>query len=850
MNIDLNSNQEIQPFETEHRAILRAMAPECTVLLKSNGDFPLDKPCPVALYGSGARHTVMGGTGSGEVNTRTFVNVEQGLKDAGFTITTSEWLDAYDAVLDKAHENFILGIKESAKKKHTLAILEGMGKVMPLPEYDLPLSQTGSDTAVYVLSRISGEGADREPVPGDILLSRSELRDILTLHKLYRRFLLVLNTSGPVDLSPLEAVDNILILSQLGIDTGAVLADLLLGRSYPSGKLTTTWTAWEDYCRTGEFGNADDTCYYEDVYVGYRYFDSVGKEPLFPFGFGLGYTTFNYSFRDVRAEHADDRITVFAAVKNTGTFAGRETLQLYVSPPALTQDMPYQTLAAFAKTKELSPGGSTEVELSFCLSDLASYDDKNACWFLDKGDYLLRLGTDSRDTDICAVVWLGGEGRIILRQSRNVLGDPGFAPWKPEKGQDGLSANSAVPDNVPVLSMDAESFSAVCTDPDGAADGRADSAADPALEKQLAERIAGLSDKELAYLNIGAFSDAPSVVSLIGSAGKKVAGAAGESTGKLADKGIPSLVMSDGPAGLRLSPVYFTDKKGVHSLADPIPKSMLEFFSPLQKTILSLFKTKPGKDAVLHEQYAAAIPIGTAIAQSWDPALAEACGDIVGDEMERFGVHLWLAPALNIHRDIRCGRNFEYYSEDPLVSGIFSAAITRGVQKHPGCGVTIKHYAANNQEFNRYNNNSRVSERAMREIYLRGFEICVRLSQPIALMTSYNLLNGTHTSEHRGLIEDILRQEFGFKGIVMTDWVTARGVLSKGAKYAPPRASKIAAAGGDLAMPGEKEDYKDILNALKDGSLDRKQLETNALRVAALAVKMNAEHVKYRGISI
>ena len=168
------------------------------------------------------------------------------------------------------------------------------------------------------------------------------------------------------------------------------------------------------------------------------------------------------------------------------------------------------------------------------------------------------------------------------------------------------------------------------------------------------------------------------------------------------------------------------------------------------------------------------------------------------------------------------------------------------MQKHPGCGVTIKHFAANNQETNRYNNNSRVTERAMREIYLRGFDLCIRYSSPAALMTSYNLLNGTHTSEHRGLIEDILRHEFGFKGIVMTDWVTARGILSKGAKYAPPRASRIAAAGGDLAMPGEKEDYKDILNALKDGSLDRKALLTNALRVAALAKKMNAEHVRYR----
>ncbi|MBR2122932.1 MAG: glycoside hydrolase family 3 C-terminal domain-containing protein [Lachnospiraceae bacterium] len=890
MDTQQNFLHQIQPYETEHRLLVRKLAPECTVLLKSAGDFPLESPCPVALYGNGARHTVMGGTGSGEVNTRTFVNVEEGLKEAGFTIATSDWLDGYDAVLDRAHEDFLRGIRESAKKKHTLALLEGMGKVMPHPEYDLPVTNAGCDTAVYVLSRISGEGADRQSDPGDILPGRSELRDILAINSLYRRFLLVLNTGGPVDLSPLEAVGNILVLSQLGIDTGNVLADLLLGKAYPSGKLTTTWTAWEDYCDIGDFGNADDTCYTEDIYVGYRYFDSVGKKPLFPFGFGLGYTTFSFlpgeagialpdedtgltGFTGLTGPSAfgnSDLVTVSAAVKNTGSFAGRETLQLYVSPPARTLNMPYQTLAAFAKTPELTPGESTELKLSFHLSDLSSYDGKTACWFLDRGDYLLRLGTSSRDTVICAVIRIGGNedavdgGRIILRKCKNVLGDAGFIPWRPEKEKALQPGSLTVPGGIPVICVDPAVFCAaytenICTEtaagpdrkgsgePAGNAPEEIDEIpADAAGDRHLTDLIESLPDKELAYLNIGAFSDAPSALSLIGSAGKKVAGAAGESTGKLADRGIPSLVMSDGPAGLRLSPLFFTDRKGVHSMEDSLPQSMLELLSPFQKALIGLFKKKPGKDAVLHEQYATAIPIGTAIAQSWDPALAEACGDIVGDEMERFGVHLWLAPALNIHRDIRCGRNFEYYSEDPLVSGIFAAAVTRGVQKHPGCGVTIKHFAANNQETNRYNNNSRVTERAMREIYLRGFDLCIRYSSPAALMTSYNLLNGTHTSEHRGLIEDILRHEFGFKGIVMTDWVTARGILSKGAKYAPPRASRIAAAGGDLAMPGEKEDYKDILNALKDGSLDRKALLTNALRVAALAKKMNAEHVRYR----
>jgi beta-glucosidase len=202
--------------------------------------------------------------------------------------------------------------------------------------------------------------------------------------------------------------------------------------------------------------------------------------------------------------------------------------------------------------------------------------------------------------------------------------------------------------------------------------------------------------------------------------------------------------------------------------------------------------------------------------------------------MERFGVHLWLAPALNLHRDIRCGRNFEYFSEDPLLSGKMAAALTRGVQRHPGCGVTIKHFAANNQERNRYGSNSQLSERALRELYLRGFGICVRESRPAAVMTSYNLLNGVHTSQRRDLLQNILRCEFGFDGLIMTDWIIP-GMATGAGKYAPPQAGKIAAAGNDLVMPGGKGDVKSMRKALKKRKLSRLQLRINATRVLRTA---------------
>ena len=802
-------------YEKEHRSLVRAAAPGCAVLLRSNGDFPLEEAGPLALYGGGARHTVMGGTGSGEVNTRTFVTTEAGLSAAGFAITTKAWLDAYDAVLKEAHAAFLRELKARARRNHTLAVMEGMGAVMPEPEYDLPLEGDG-ETAVYVLSRISGEGSDRRAVRGDILLTASEERDILALARKYKKFLLVLNVGGPVDLSPLGEVENILLLSQLGMDTGSVLADLLLGKACPSGKLATTWAAWGEYPAIGTFGDPDDTFYREGIYVGYRYFDAADKKPMFPFGFGLGYTTFALSPESVSCQ--GERITVRARVKNTGCRPGREVAQLYVSVPGKKLDAPRKTLAAFAKTEELLPGETEELELSFALSDLASFDEKNARFFLEGGDYILRLGASSADTRPCGIVRLSGDA--VTRQVRRCAGRVTVTDWKPEN-----TARAEKLRFVRVLRVDAKDIPSSTVFYDRS----------PAVE----DAVRSMTTEELCYINVGSFEPEHGMLSVIGNAGTSVAGAAGETTGRFRDRGLSVLVMADGPAGLRLAREYTEDEKGVHALGSSLPESMWELLSPAQAFVMrSLTQRKPRKGETVHEQYATAIPIATALAQSWDLPLAEKLGDMVGEEMECFGVHLWLAPALNIHRDIRCGRNFEYYSEDPLLSGRFAAAITRGVQRHPGRGVTIKHFAANNQETNRYNSNSRISERALREIYLRGFEICIREAAPAALMTSYNLLNGQHTSESRALTEYILRCEFGFEGIVMTDWLTAAIVGGKGHPYGPPQPWRIAAAGGELVMPGTRKDWKNLLDAAASGRLSREQLEINASGVFRTARKL------------
>jgi beta-glucosidase len=789
---------------------------ECTVLLKTDGSFPVEKGCNLAAYGAGLRYSVKGGTGSGEVNTGKTETIEEGLEAEGFKILTKDWLDEFDEVRIQAKKNFVKDLKKEAKEKHENAIMYAMGKEMKEPEYDISLEKK-CDTAIYVVRRNAGEGSDREAVKGDVKLTDSEVRDILKANELYERFMLVLNVSGVIDLSPVKDVKNILVLSQLGTDNGRVLAQILYGGQNPSGKLTTTWATWEEYSKEGTFGDWNDNLYKEGIFVGYRYFDTFGKKALFPFGFGLSYTTF--AADDISVNADGPKITANVKVTNTGNRAGKEVAQVYVSLPEGRLCKAFQELAGFAKTKELAPGEAQELKVEFDLTDLASYDEENAKYILEKGDYIVRVGTSSADTKVSAVLTLSEDTDV--RKVKNVLGKPSFTDIKPEAGK-----TESIPEDVTRITLDLSGIKCEEVIYD--------------REYEIDKRVADLSDEELSYLAIGSFG-AGGALSIIGNAATHLAGAAGETTSKLTDKGIKPLIMADGPAGLRVAREYYEDEKGAHSAggAGMIPESMLEVMGPVTRFFAKMISGsgKVPKNAVIKQHNATMIPVGTAVAQSFNTDLARSFGDIVGKEMEEMGVNLWLAPALNIHRSILCGRNFEYYSEDPLVSGLMAAAITEGVQKHKGCGTTIKHYAANNAETNRYCNNSQVSERAMREIYLRGFEICVKKAQPHALMTSYNLLNGTHTSEHRGLIEDILRSEFGFKGIVMTDWVIDL-LGGKKSIYRNALSDKVAAAGGDLFMPGVKKDYDNVLKALKDGSLSRKQLEINGTRVVKMSEKL------------
>lgn len=817
----MSQTSPMSQYEIDHLATVRAGAPESMLFLATDGTFPLAAPGPVSLYGAGARRTIKGGTGSGDVNSRHVVNIEEGLENAGFEVTTKAWLDAYDKIAEDNHADFVADLKARARAAGQPAVtflFSDMDAVEPAPAFELPLDGRG-EASIYVVARDSGEGTDRHPEAGDVKLTDSEVRDILALEADERPFLLVLNVGGVVDLSPVKDVRNILLLSQLGAATGDAFADVLLGRAYPSGKLATTWAAWEDYPTVGDFGDPDDTHYREGVYVGYRYFDSTCTAPLFPFGFGMGYTTFEVG--DPAASIEGSTVTVGATVTNTGQHPGKEVVQVYVSVPAGELDQPYQALAGFTKTAELAAGASQDVTVTFDMTDLASYDEASSATVLEKGDYVVRVGTSSRDTAVAAVVEL--DQGATVRKLHDVLGDPGFTDFVPQS-----PAAVEVPADAPRLAV-------------AAADLRRPDRSEPVDLSQALAFVADLSDEDLSYIVLGQYAQTADKQSIIGQASQALVGAAGQTTTRF--EGLPSLVMPDGPAGLRLAAKVGVDADGKFPLGAALGGLFAELMDDESMEALGVSADGPERvPETTFEQWATAIPIGTAIAQTWNPGLAETYGDLVGAEMDHFGAHLWLAPAFNLHRSILCGRNFEYLSEDPLLAGHLAVGITRGVQKHPGRGVTVKHFAFNNQETNRLNSCSHVSKRAARDLYLRSFEIVVRQAQPHAVMTSYNLVNGVHTSQSAELLENILRQEWGFEGLVMTDWVV-RSMTRTDLKYPRATAEATVKAGNELFMPGCEEDRQGILAALRGEagatvSLTREELATQAARVVRMAHKV------------
>lgn len=863
----------VEAYEMEHMERVRKLASECMVLLKSDGSFPLERAGKIALYGCGARRTLKGGRGSGDVYVRAYTTVEQGLLNAGFEITTKDWLASYEEAWKKARVAFRAWLKEKIATEGMGMLMENLSIVMPEPEYEIPLTGEG-DVAVYVLSRLCGEGVDRQDVAGDFLLTETEIRDILYLQAHYPKFLLILNMACIVDLSPVAgAVSNILLLSQTGMTIGDSFADVLLGKAYPSGKLSATWAARQSYPAIGEFGNRDDTRYREGVYVGYRYFDSVGEKPLFAFGHGLGYTDFSLVVRKV--ELLGTEVAVSVQVKNIGKYKGKEVVQLYVNVPCGKIDQPWQTLAAFEKTKELSPDEETLVTLCCPLESLASTDVSRHVKLLEKGRYVLRVGNGSRNTACVGVVELLED--VVVQRLHAVGGETDFTDWKPNEAQRKAAAECmerclgtrGAHDEAAAGCMERrpgtrgahdEAAECVASCREACAQGEtvlqisASAFTEVVCEMPMPGEKAlalakSLPDEELAYLCTGDYVGEGSK-SVVGDAAITVVGAAGETTGRFKHLGVPNLVQSDGPSGLRISRLYGVDEKGIYPIKEENP--LMEIENPMEllpegmaKILTSMLPSlkEEERHGEVHEQNCTAIPVGTAMAQSWSVEVAKECADIVAEEMEHFGIHILLAPSLNIQRHPLCGRNFEYMSEDPLVSGKIAAAFTAGVQGHPGRTVTLKHFICNNQEANRFRTSSMVNERTLRDLYARGFEIAVKEAQPHCMMSSYNLLNGIHTSERRDLLETMLRGEWGYRGMVMSDYLGGeREKAGEKGKYRKFASAQSVKAGNDLMMPGGQAHYENILAALRgedeECTLTRQEVETCAARNMELAWKV------------
>ena len=421
------TSNEITEREIKNAEVARKAGADSIVLLEHDKTLPLKEGALVALYGKGARRTVKGGTGSGDVNSREFVSIEKGLLNGGFTVTTKSYLDEYDKIFEQAvidYEEFVkneIGVLSEWTVRAENPFKHPKGPKISSDD----VSKDKADVAIYVISRNSGEGADRRADEGDYLLSVDEVEDIETLGKAYGNLVVVLNVGAVVDIRKLrsiEGVGTILLMGQLGSASGDALCDVLSGKVTPSGKLVDTWAVdYYDYPSSAEFshnnGDIDDEYYTEGIYVGYRYFDSFNIKPMYGFGYGLSYTTFD--IKTLSASNDGMVITVKAEVTNTGDFKGKEVVQAYISKPSRMLHQPKRELCCFKKTKELMPGEKTEVELLFNLKDLYSYDDVESACILDKGDYTVFVG-NSIETSVPEVK-ITLDKKVTLTKCKNAF---------------------------------------------------------------------------------------------------------------------------------------------------------------------------------------------------------------------------------------------------------------------------------------------------------------------------------------------------------------------------------------------------------------------------------------------
>ena len=726
----------------KHIDLSRRAATEGIVLLKNeNNILPLKKGTKVAIFGKAQIDYVKGGGGSGFVYSDYATNIYEGLKQ-------KQDIEVFDS-LSLYYQDYVEKIYREYEYKDMFSSINGNFDEADIPENLLLSAKEFTDTAIITLCRFSTEAHDRNNDGTEFYfdLSPKEKEMVKTVTENFEKVIVLLNTGAMIDTSWFAKNDKIgaaLMIWQGGMEGGLATADILVGDENPSGKLVDTCSSsFDDYPSSGGFHESlDYVKYTEDIFVGYRYFETIpgAKEKVtYPFGYGLSYTQFE--IKNAAAIASENKVYVSCEVKNTGDFKGKEVVQVYFSVPGVKITNPSRQLCAFAKTKYLLPGESQTLSMSFDIFDMASYDDtgiiEKSAYVMESGTYKFFLGNNVRDAKELDYKYELKDDKVTeklteymkpteLGKRLTATGEYVDVPdceYTPKTFECTYKNNFKNSDDTEKVSVNEIGTASVSY-------GEIKKLIDVANNKiSLDDFISQLDNREL----LGLLSGQPNT---------GVANTAG--MGNLKKFGIPNVMTVDGPAGVRIEP-----KTGITTTA---------------------------------------FPVATMLASTWNLDILEEIGKAGALEAKENNFGIWLTPALNIHRSPLCGRNFEYYSEDPFLSGKMAAAMVRGIQSQ-NIVATPKHFACNNKENNRRGSNSILSERALREIYLKGFEICVKEAKPKLIMTSYNPINGVWASENAELLEGILRREWGFDGLITTDWNNAAS------KY------KEIIAGNDIRMP-------------------------------------------------
>ena len=760
--------------------LCRKTAAEGSVLLKNDNNLlPFEEKTKIAVFGRVQTFYYKSGTGSGGL-----VHIENepciltSLRENGDLIIDEELAAEYEKwIIDNPFDN----------ANNAWAKEPWCQKEMPLDDALVKAASKRNDAAVVIIGRTAGEDKDNSNTKGSFLLTDLEEDMLNRVTSCFEKTVVILNVGNIVDLSFMDKypINSLMYVWHGGMEGANALADLLSGKASPSGKLTDTQGfSIEDYPSYNNFGNKEENIYEEDIYVGYRYFETFAKDKVrYPFGFGLTYTDFEITYNAIKN---DEQVTVTAKVTNIGKRSGKEVVQVYYESPCGALGTPERQLAAFAKTKSLNVGESEVLMVSFPINQMATYDDigvtgNRSSYVLEKGEYKIFVGTDVRKCKNTFSFCL--EDTVVTEQLEEIM--------PPIKSFDRVKAVHNGTERIKKY----ESIPAKICNMEARISERRPKVIEYTGDKgiklvdvyngknSLEEFVAQLSDTDLIAILCGEGMDSPKAT-------RGTVGAIGGLTDSLKNFGVPVCCVSDGPSGLRMD---------------------------------------NGAKATL-------LPNGTLLASTWDTKLAEELYSLVGAEIFNYKVDALLGPGINIHRDPLCGRNFEYFSEDPLLTGKIAAAVTRGMA-HSGSFSTIKHFCCNNQEAYRKINESTVSERALREIYLKGYEIAVKEGKNIAIMTAYNLINGYHAPSNYDLNTTVLRKEWGYDGFVMTDWWANCNCFGEAGDKDNLKAMVRAQNDIYMVCPDTLKQPHNIMVGLKEGYITRGELQRSVSNLLNFIMK-------------